>query len=187
MQVYLIRHTTPDIAKGICYGQLNIGLDEDQFEKELKVIQSKLPSDIEKFYSSPLVRCTQLAEKLCTDYEIDDNLMEMNFGKWENVPWSDIPEDELNVWMNNFVNEKTPNGESYRNLHTRCTKFTDSLLHKNLKMVAIITHAGNIRSIISKVLGLPLENSFRLELNYGCVVSISINKNEQQNKLYTIL
>ena len=39
MQVYLIRHTTPNIAKGICYGQTDMDVEEKLFAKELKITE----------------------------------------------------------------------------------------------------------------------------------------------------
>ena len=44
MDIYIIRHTTPDIAKGICYGQTNLELTDD-FQAESDAILSKLPKN----------------------------------------------------------------------------------------------------------------------------------------------
>ena len=37
MEIYLIRHTTPKIEKGICYGQADLNV-ADSFEEEINVI-----------------------------------------------------------------------------------------------------------------------------------------------------
>ena len=187
MQVYLIRHTTPNIAKGICYGQLDVSIEPTCFEKEFENIQMKLPKGIEQCYSSPLIRCSHLAQRLFGTPVIDANLMEINFGDWENIAWNEIPSDKLTLWMNDFVNIKTPNGESYIDLHFRNTQFLNSILEKEYQKVAVVTHAGNIRSIISYVLDLPLQNSFKIELNYGSVVCITIDNNAANNKLNSIM
>jgi len=34
MEIYLIRHTTPDVAKGICYGQTDLDV-ANTFEEEV--------------------------------------------------------------------------------------------------------------------------------------------------------
>ena len=58
-------------------------------------------------------------------------------------------------------------------------------LNKNDKQkIAVITHAGNIRSFLSFILGIPLENSFRIQLNYACIIRAEINDNPKYNKLY---
>lgn len=186
MQVYLIRHTTPNIGKGICYGQTDIGVNETVFEQELKIIQSKLPNDIEQFYTSPLIRCEKLAKCLTENFIIDERLKELNFGEWENKNWNEIDQTLLNTWMQDFVNFSTPNGENYIVLHNRTKGFIDSILETNYQKIAIVTHAGNIRSFLSFVLSLPLENSFRIHLDYGAVVSINLSKSETNNKLISI-
>ena len=187
MQIHLIRHTTPNIGKGICYGQTDMGLNQAVFEQELSAIKAKLPEGIERFYTSPLQRCKTLAENLNPNFVVDERLMEMNFGAWENKNWSDINPTELNTWMQDFVNIRTPNGENYTDLHQRTTGFIKEILTHNYQKVALITHAGNIRSIMSFVLSLPLENSFRIHLSYGTVVSVKLDALEHNNKLISII
>jgi len=87
MEVYLIRHTTPDISKEICYGQSDIEL-ANTFHEEAEVILKGLPETLDRIYSSPLKRCLQLAS-LISHKEIEEvpQLQEMNFGDWELKPW----------------------------------------------------------------------------------------------------
>ena len=184
MQLYLIRHTTPDIAKGICYGQTDLPLNLDLFKQECTMISSKLPDHIDQFYSSPLSRCLQLANSLSSAVLKDEQLMEMNFGDWEMQPWTAIAGEPLNRWMSDFVNEPTPGGENYLALHQRTTAFINKLLVADPQSAAIITHAGNIRSLISWALDLPLENSFRINLNYGAVIKLTINTDKQYNQIH---
>lgn len=186
MEIHLIRHTTPDIVKGICYGQTDISLKENGFAEEVKTIQSKLPNGIECFYTSTLQRCEKLTQQLTSNYTVDSRLMELHFGDWENKPWNELNQEEINSWMNDFVNIPTPNGENYTDLHERTSNFIKALLKTDFKKIAIITHAGNIRSFISWALDLPLENSFRIELAYGTVVSMKLNKDKCFNKLISI-
>ena len=186
MEIYLIRHTKPKVGKGICYGQTDLEIDETSFEQELNFISKKLPNHIEKYFSSPLKRCRQLAEKLNADFSTDKRLMELNFGNWENKNWNEIDQNQLNGWMQDFVNISPPNGENYKDLHLRTESFINEVLKTNLQKIAIITHAGNIRSFLSFVLSLPLENSFRIHLDYATVVAVILNENKHFNKLVSI-
>ncbi|MCY7291695.1 MAG: histidine phosphatase family protein, partial [Ferruginibacter sp.] len=120
------------------------------------------------------------------DYTEDYRLAELNFGDWENKKWNEIDEEQMHIWMNDFVNISPPNGENYKNLHERTSNFIEALLETDYHKIAIITHAGNIRSFMSWALDLPLENSFRIELAYGAVVVLQINKNKNFNKLISI-
>lgn len=172
MEIYLIRHTTPCIEKGICYGQTDLDVQPDLFLDEVRKIQSLLPHTVERYFSSPLKRCSILAEKLGNDVTYDERLKELDFGKWEGKKWDEISEEELSVWGNDFVNQAPPDGENYNSLHLRTCNFLQSVISGNFKSAAIITHAGNIRSILSFILGLPLENSFRIAVKYGTVAHI---------------
>ena len=186
MQVYLIRHTTPNIAKGICYGQTDMEVNEILFAEELKIIKNKLPENIEQFFTSPLKRCKTLVENLTTNIKENSSLKEMNFGDWENKKWDEIVSDEFNNWMENFVEVKTPNGENFIELSNRTNLFLDEILQKEYESVAIITHAGNIRSIICSVLGLPLANAFKIDFGYGAVVTLKMEKDKSLCKLLSI-
>ena len=88
--------------------------------------------------------------------------------------------------LQDFVNIKTPNGENFLELSNRTNSFLDAITQKNHRSVAIVTHAGNIRSVVSSVLGLPLANAFRIELGYGAVLSLKIETDRNMSKLLSI-
>ena len=184
MEIYLIRHTTPSIKKGICYGQTDVDLNSDTFEFELCEIKKKLPSNIDIFYCSPLTRGLKLAQRLTKEIQIDERLIELNFGRWENKRWSELDNQELSNWMENFVNVKAGGAESYLDLHKRTHSFIKALRKNSKQKIAIVTHAGNIRSFLCFILGIPLENSFRIQLNYACIIRAEINDKPINNKLY---
>lgn len=175
MEIILVRHTTPDIIKGVCYGQSDIGV-ADTFLKEVKPIIKEVPINDKNttYYSSPLKRCAILAEKLSDITIFDDRLKELNFGDWELQKWDNIDKVPLDIWMNNFVKEPTKNGESYIDLHKRTTSFLDEIKSKNHTKVVITTHAGVIRSLYSYVHNTPLEKSFDLKVIYGQVIKINL-------------
>ncbi|MGY0408218.1 MAG: alpha-ribazole phosphatase [Polaribacter sp.] len=174
MEIIFIRHTTPKIKKGICYGQADIDVIAS-FSDEVAKISTKI-MDIEPitvFYSSPLLRCKKLAQTLSSNIIFDNRLKELNFGDWELQPWNSINKKELNIWMQDFVNETVPNGESYINLHTRTVSFLSEISKKQPKKVVIVTHAGVMRSLYAFINRIPLEKSFDLKLTYGQVLKIT--------------
>lgn len=168
MEVILVRHTTPDIAKGICYGQADIDVTTT-FEEEVSSILKKVPVNDTNvtYYSSPLQRCKLLAEKLSSTVIFDNRLKELDFGDWELQKWNDIDKKELDIWMNDFVKTPAKNGESYIDLHNRTTNFLTELKAKNFQKVVLVTHAGVMRSLWAYMNEIPLEKSFELKLNYG--------------------
>ena len=172
MEIYLIRHTTPAIASGICYGQTDIEV-ADSFAEEAAIIKEQLPAEL-NLYSSPLKRCYQLASYLYPHSVIEQHhdLKEMYFGEWELQPWDQIPSDPLNVWMQDFVNVRVPGGENYLDLYNRTISLYNQIVSKN-QPASIFTHSGNIRSILSYVNKVPLEESFsKFKIGYGEVVRV---------------
>jgi alpha-ribazole phosphatase len=178
MEIYLIRHTSPAIPLGVCYGQSDIDITDD-FKHEAKLIAACLPSHIERVISSPLKRCTKLAEFLfpLRDIELNDYLKEINFGNWELKKWDDIAPSALQEWSSNFVDNVIPGGESYVELHARVTTFFKDVANNNL-CTAIISHGGVIRSILSHITNTSLQTSFdKFSLQYACVIKLQRNRN----------
>ncbi len=172
MEIYLVRHTTPNIEKGICYGQSDIGIT-DSFQSEVKEIHQQIPIEqISTVYSSPLQRCKLLAKTFNKDIIFDNRLKELNFGDWELQTWDSIHSKALDPWMNDFVNIQVPNGESYILLQQRILDFYTSLDHSSEEKIIIVTHAGPIRALLSHIRQIDLKDSFDIKIGYGEVITI---------------
>lgn len=167
----MIRHTTPNVEKGVIYGQLDIDVT-DSFKEEVVGIQKQLPDQIDAFYSSPLQRCTKLNQVLSDSFYIDERLMEVNFGDWEGKTWESVPRKELDTWMTNYVTAAPPSGESMEQMFERVQAFWSELQNSTHTTVAVITHAGVIRLITAIVESKDLKDVFDLKLQYGQVIRI---------------
>lgn len=191
--IYLIRHTTPAIARGMCYGQTDLGVT-DSFHREAALIRQCLPGDIAMVYSSPLKRCTLLAQELFPDrpLHLRPELMEIHCGEWEMRAWDALPPEEVDPWMADFVRVRIPGGESYVDLHERVTRCWNDISREDAGLredgasgesalprkdapgdIAIIAHGGVLRSILAGITDTPLVNSFKeFSLHYGCVIRL---------------
>jgi alpha-ribazole phosphatase len=183
MEIILVRHTTPAVSKGVCYGQTDLDV-VDGFEDEREVVLSKilaLKSDEKQavIYGSPLMRCAKLAHylgaKLDAIVHFEARLMELNFGAWENRAWNDLPQDDLMLWMNDFVTACPPDGESYEALNERVFTFLKSLQVADNQCVILVTHAGVMRALMAYAEGLSLAKAFDVKLEYGAVCAIDID------------
>lgn len=173
MQLHLIRHTTPDVPSGVCYGQSDIGL-ADSFEWELGGIREKLAdTPFTACYSSPLQRCARLARELFDgEPRHDARLAELAFGSWEMQPWQAIPRHELDPWSADWVSQAPPGGESFAELHRRTSNFLEELRLRHDGPVLAVTHSGVIRALLADASGLPLTAIFRFRLDFGGVTRI---------------
>jgi alpha-ribazole phosphatase len=183
--IYLIRHTTPAVAKGVCYGQTDLDITET-FLEEAEVIRQVLPTGVATVHSSPLQRCARLARHLFPGQTIslEDELMEVHCGEWEMKNWDELPKEEIDPWMADFVNIRIPGGESYLDLQERVNRCWNRIregspqaaepgLAMESGAIAVVAHGGVIRSILSGITGTPLIDSFKVfGLHYGCVIRV---------------
>lgn len=177
MEIYLVRHTTPAIVKGVCYGQSDLDV-ADSFDQEAETIAKLVPDHVEAVYTSPLIRCSMLAQKIYpeTKHITDARLKEIHFGDWEMKKWEEIDILELTPWMNDYVWTCPPNGETLNHLNNRVKAFMHDVLFLNLKTIVIFTHAGVIRCLLAEILEMPLSNIFKIGLGYASVSKLKVNR-----------
>ena len=176
MQIYLIRHTRPDVALGTCYGQTDLSL-AFTFQKELKLIKEILPDPkTYTIYSSPLKRCLSLAQSLSNQVEsilVDPRIMELNFGDWEMKKWIEVKE-ESSIWSKDFVNSAPPNGETFQLLYNRSLNFIKELIESPINQAMVISHSGVMHSLLTYFLEMPLRKAYTLKIDYGQVIKITV-------------
>lgn len=173
MQIYVVRHTPVAIADGLCYGRTEVDLKPD-YLSDFKTLKHKLPKGVDAVISSPSQRCQKLAAYLHPPYTTDSALCELDFGTWENKLWQDLPTEETQPWFDNYVSRPTPQGESLLQLFLRISKFMDDLRRKNYRRVILVTHAGVIRAMMAYFLEFPLNNLFKLQVDFNRVYTCNL-------------
>lgn len=170
--LYLIRHTLPDIAPGICYGQLDMDVT-DSFADETRLIA--LP-ELELVITSPLLRTRKLADFVAQaagcEQRSDTRLMEKHFGVWEGLAWDDIPRRQIDEWAADVMAYAPNGGESAQQLMHRVQDFLLDLNKLPQQHIALVTHAGIIRAILSQLAAIPLENTLNWQIDYGAVIAV---------------
>ncbi len=167
MQVFLIRHPRPQIAAGICYGQLDLPAVE--VLQTAATLRTQLPPGL-PVISSPLQRCRLLAEALHPSPRIEAELMEMHFGDWEGRHWDDIGASALDAWAADILHHAPPGGESAAMLQTRSVACLNGLAAEGLPACVVVTHAGVIRAAVGHAQQLPVAKWSQLKFDYGeCV------------------
>ncbi|NLR78582.1 alpha-ribazole phosphatase [Chitinophaga eiseniae] len=177
MEIYLIRHTTPAIESGVCYGASDVDVAAS-FDTEVARIKPLLPAKSLEVYTSPLQRCEKLAAALFGDtYTKDDRLKEMNFGDWEMLPWDNISRTALRKWADNVVFEHIPGGESYEELYVRSIQLLEEVM-SNGKDAVLVTHGGVIRCILAHVTDTALVDAFDILVDYGHISHLQVENEE---------
>ena len=120
------RHAPVNLESTVCYGQLNVQTDStfDDVCLSLTSLFKKLENS--KVYSSPLNRCALMAQYFFDEFSVVNDLMEINFGDWEGIPWDHIPRIEIDKWVDDISDFKPNNGESLREMHHTGCKIRES-------------------------------------------------------------
>lgn len=163
MELYFVRHVQPDIATGVCYGQLDVPLLPGYEALHAEIAQQLGAADI--VYSSPLQRCGKLAAELGAPVVYDARLMELHFGEWEGLTWDEIDRRLLDIWGESYIHEGPPGGESLLELVERLREFLQEL--QGVEKVVIVSHAGVIRAAMHLLDGKGLEEVMAEKINYG--------------------
>lgn len=178
-KIYMQRHAQPDISSKICYGVSDVALHADFEAKHLAEVLERIKEvRVERIYSSPLQRCRRLAaeirESMGVEGEviIDPRLMELNFGDWELLSWDDIYNtSEGRVWFEDYINCRTPNGESFADMLERAGLFIGELQGIEHD-VMVVTHSGFIRAMMVCAGMVTRDRVFDLRVEYGELIEL---------------
>jgi alpha-ribazole phosphatase len=149
MPLIFLRHSKPDAADGLCYGRTDLEPAPD-LDTIVQRLDETLP-DVTRIVSSPLTRCQFLAQALGhkrqIKTEIDHNLIEMDFGTWENTPWNDIDRHALDTWADDFFHARPHGGESVAILQKRVRT---ALRNLDNTPTLWVSHAGVYRALMAQ-------------------------------------
>jgi alpha-ribazole phosphatase/probable phosphoglycerate mutase len=128
-------------------------------------------------YSSDLQRAIKSAELIAKPHSLNPiivpSLRERNFGTWEGMSFDEIREknpQEFDSWAANPLRFSPMGGESTVEVKERVIDALDKILNTHEKQqIAIVSHGGVIRIMLCHFLGIPLENIFRVEQDYGAL------------------
>lgn len=176
MKITLVRHTSVDVPKGVCYGQSDVPL-RATFEVEAEAVRQQIEGqEFDAVYTSPLSRCVKLATYCGYGNAVrDDRLMEMNFGEWEMRRWDEIGDPRLNEWFDDWFHVKSTGGESSEEQQQRLQQFMDELKASGKENVLIFTHGGIMIHSLLLCGVATLENVFSQQPGYGGVMELEIS------------
>lgn len=184
MKIFLVRHTESEgnlkkVYAGLTDYALTEHGEQQVVEVMMKLFQILSPTSNFSLYSSPLQRCTRLADEierlLQTTKIIDSRLSETNFGIFEDKTYEELIQiypDQVESWIQDSINFQIPNGESLNICFERVSAFCKELINRN-KDAVIVSHGGIIKLIILALLDLDLKEFWKFYTSNGCVIEIS--------------
>jgi alpha-ribazole phosphatase len=131
-------------------------------------------SGLQALYCSGLARAVQSAEIIAEQFDLvpilAPDLRERSFGIWEGMTFSEIREQyptEFAFWAENPLAYSPMGGETTLDVRDRVIPVISDIVNKHAgQEVAVVAHGGVNRIILCHILGIPLENIFRIEQDY---------------------
>ncbi len=112
------RHPRPEGVKGRCIGaRSDVPVHWRRAKRLARRIQAharrhRLPHEV---WTSPLRRCADVGRWLARwgwRHRLCEDLREMDFGAWDGRRWSDIPKEDIDAWVADFLGFAPKGGES---------------------------------------------------------------------------
>ncbi len=119
--------------------------------------------------------------------EFDPELREIDLGEWEGKSIEAIKTgnpEQYALRGKNMADYHPPGGESFADVQGRAVPVFIRLAVKMQGNLLIVSHAGVNRTILCHLLGMPLENLFRLSQDYGALNIIE--PQEGRYRLHTL-
>lgn len=174
--LYLIRHGQTDFNKpGVFFGSTDVDLNDLGIE-QCKVLSKAMDRiELDAIISSPLKRCYKtagyIASKKDLSIEVINEFKEMDFGIWEGQHYNEVARLYPEEWKQSsedWKNMSPTKGESFRQFYDRVSVGLDRILkHYSGKKVALITHGGCMRVIVSALLNLKQEGFWNFYFEHG--------------------
>ena len=178
-RIYLIRHGETEDADARRYkGHIDVPLSEKGIE-QIKRLSKYISRDtvLTAVFTSDLSRAVTSAEIIAGPHGVRPvsvkGIKERNFGVWEGMSFDEIREkwpEAFSAWAENPLEFSPMEGESTGEVRERAVKaFNEIVAKHNGSTIAIVAHGGINRVLICELLGIPLENIFRIEQDFAAL------------------
>lgn len=181
----LIRHGMP-VGGRMYRGQQDHPLSDIGWQQMRQAIAAEERWDM--LFSSPLLRCsefaTEVSQRLQVPLYIDADLQEVGFGVWEGRSAGDINSMDV-ATVSRFkadpVNNRPDQAESIYHFADRVHAAWQRILQQSQgKRALVVGHAGQMRIIVHLVLGVPLQQIYRLDIANAERIVVTISKDGLQ-------
>jgi len=176
-QIYLLRHGKIVMEKQErCYiGHIDIPLAAEGM-RQAQLLQAEFArQELTAVFCSDLIRSVDTAriitEQLNIKLTSKRELREISMGDWEGKTFREIAAAypaEYAKRGNNIASYRIPGAESFAECQSRILAAFTEIVNATQGNILIVGHAGINRLLLCHILGMPMENLFRITQDYGC-------------------
>lgn len=192
LTVYLMRHgQTATETPWRFLGQRDAALSDAGRAQAARCRDALSGVDFAGAWCSDLARCSETAAIILEGHGFAaapvGGLREISLGEWDGLSVADVKSRYPGLYEARGADIggfRPPGGESFADLSDRAWGALDTLLataasgESRDANLLVVAHAGVNRTIMARVLGMPLENLFRLDQHYGCLNILSFGSGQ---------
>jgi len=176
--LYLMRHGATEMS-GRYVGSTDVPLSVSGVKQVKKTANILKDKSISRVFCSPMQRCRQTYDllRLNCQFEFDQLLREIDFGRWETKNFQEICQSDeklINNWANNPENFSFPGGEALSAFQERVSTFKKRLDDCLDEDILVVAHGGTIRYLLCYLLGLPTEKYLLFQVEPGSFTSLQL-------------
>jgi len=123
--------------------------------------------------SSPLLRARDTAAAIASAHgigvEIDERLIELDYGAWDGMPISDVPRADWSAWRSDPT-FTPPGGEALPAVTARVASFLGDVLSDEL--VVAVSHVSPIKAAVCCALGVDERATWRMQLAVAAITRV---------------
>lgn len=189
MRLILVRHGETSWNKdGRFQGQGQTGLNDLGYKQAQRVAKALRGMQATALYSSPLPRALMTAEEISRELSIPviplEGMKEIGLGNLEGITGRIMKAQYTQLyaaWNDDPTSVTFPGGESLQQVQERAwdaLKYLEDTHSNNIAVV--VSHGFAIRTILCRLLGLPLSQFHTLSVDLGSISIIQTNSGTHQ-------
>ena len=172
--IAFVRHgETPPNRAGVLLGRSDVALTDHGRGQAKRVAEALAGLGVEHVLTSPLRRACDTAAPIAAAcgraVEVDERLIEIDYGEWEGLTFADLAPDVVERWRRDagFV---PPGGESLEVVAGRMASFCDEWVDE--RVIVAVSHVSPIKAAVTWTLRVPPERAWRMRLDVASVTRI---------------
>ncbi|MER8435274.1 histidine phosphatase family protein [Mesorhizobium sp. M1312] len=177
---FLIRHAAHDNVGDYLAGRMaGVCLGDTGRAQALRLAGHMAPKPLAVICCSPRERTLETAKPIAVACSPDkvticQELDEIDFGAWSGKTFEELNQDaDWRVWNSRRQQARTPGGETMLDVQQRVTSLMQQLRKRyQNQSVALVSHADVIKAAVCKVLGLPLGDCFRFDIDPASITTV---------------
>jgi broad specificity phosphatase PhoE len=165
---------TPPNRAGLLLGRSDAALTDKGRVQAERLAAALSGLDVARVLTSPLRRACDTAAPIAAacgrSVEVDDRLIEIDYGEWEDRPFAELPADTVRHWRQDggFA---PPGGESLEIVEERVASFCDDRLDD--RVVVAVSHVSPIKAAVTWTLRVAPEIAWRMRLDVASITRIA--------------